>query len=121
MTAFAIVAFFPFSLLAFGRMIVLGTRKHYRQSKIYVGLSEVLHGRMERMFRQGLLGSLSLVPLLASGLLWTTIRVQRSQKQTTAAAGSDFADEQWTFGQVVAVTVFVPVLVEACQLAMSES
>jgi hypothetical protein len=31
----------------------------------------------------------------------------------TAAAGNSFADGQWTFGQVVAVTVFVPVLVEA--------
>jgi hypothetical protein len=41
------------------------------------------------------------------------VRDQVLQKQMTAAADNDFADWQWTFDQVVAVTVFVPVLVEA--------
>jgi hypothetical protein len=30
----------------------------------------------------------------------------------TRAAGGDFPDEQWTFGQIVAVTVYIPVFVE---------
>lgn len=28
------------------------------------------------------------------------------------AAGGDFPDERWTFGQIVAVIVYVPVFVE---------
>lgn len=114
MTAVAIISFIPLSLLAFGRIVVLGVRKHHTQSAIYVRMAVVLQGnKLARRFRQGLVLSLGAIPLLACGLLWTVVRNQSFQKQMTAAAGNDFADGQWTFGQVVAVTVFVPVLVEA--------
>ena len=114
MTAVAIISFIPLSLLAFGRIVVLGVRKHHTQSGIYVRMAVLLQGNnLARRFRQGLVLSLGVTPLLACGLLWTVVRVQSFQKQMTAAAGNSFADGQWTFGQVVAVTVFVPVLVEA--------
>lgn len=43
---------------------------------------------------------------------WAFLRLRRLQRDTTQAAGGDFPDEQWTFGQIVAVTVYVPVFVE---------
>jgi hypothetical protein len=114
MTAVAIIAFIPLSLLACGRVVVLGVRKHHAQSRIYLRVAMALQSeRVARRFRQALVLSLGLIPLLACGLLWTVVRDQNFQKEMTAAAGNDFADGQWTFGQVVAVTVFVPVLVEA--------
>jgi len=114
MTAVAIISFIPLSLLACGRIIMLGLRKHHKQSEIYIRMAVVLQGnKSARRFQQGLVFSLGVIPLLACGLLWTVVRVQSFQKQMTAAAGNSFADGQWTFGQVVAVTVFVPVLVEA--------
>jgi hypothetical protein len=114
MTAVAIISFIPLSLLACGRIVVLGARKHHTQSEMYVRMAVVLQDdKLARRFRQGLVFSLGVIPLLACGLLWTVVRDQSFQKQMAVAAGNDFADGLWTFGQVVAVTVFVPVLVEA--------
>jgi hypothetical protein len=52
----------------------------------------------------------------AFGLLvvqfWAFFRLRQVQKDINVAAGADFLDGRWTFGQIVAVTVFVPVLVE---------
>ena len=113
MTALAIVAVVPLSLLVCGRIIVLGVRKHHADSQTYARMVVLLEGTGARRFRQSLVLSLGMIPPLACGLLWTVIRDQTFQQHMTAAAGNDFADGQWTFGQVVAVTVFVPVLVEA--------
>lgn len=113
MTAVAIIAYIPLSLLAYGRIIVLGMRKHHSQSRIYAKIATIFHGEVARRLRQGLVLLVGAIPLLASGLLWTVIRVQNFQKQMASAVGNNFADGHWTFGQVVAVTVFVPVLVEA--------
>lgn len=120
MTTLAIIEFMPVSVLALGRILVLGIRKHHRQSKLCIQLSNVLQGRIQCKFKQALVSSLSIIPFLAFGLLWTIIRVQRFQKQQMVnATGSDFSDGQWTFDQVVAVPVFVPVLVEPCQMLVA--
>lgn len=117
MIALAILSFVPLSLLAVGRVIVLGVRKHHAQSKIYAEMLIALkRGDAGRRLRMGLVLTMGLIPLVACGLLWTVVRVQQFQKQMAEATGSGFADGQWTFGQVVAVTVFVPVLVECWAL-----
>jgi hypothetical protein len=46
MTAVAIIAFVPISLLACGRIVVLGVRKHHTQSRIYVRMAVVLQGKV---------------------------------------------------------------------------
>jgi len=43
---------------------------------------------------------------------WGFYRVRQVQKDMTLAAGGDFSDGEWTFGQIVAVIVFLPVFVE---------
>jgi hypothetical protein len=43
---------------------------------------------------------------------WALFRFRQLQRDMIEAAGGDFSDEQWTFGQIVAVAVFVPVLAE---------
>ncbi|ORY19879.1 hypothetical protein BCR34DRAFT_595319 [Clohesyomyces aquaticus] len=52
------------------------------------------------------------VPLLSATQLWTVFRLRGLQKAMTRATGGKFADGQFTFGQIVSVAVFVPVLVE---------
>jgi hypothetical protein len=51
--------------------------------------------------------------LLGGGQFWTYLRLRRAQMQMSAAAGNPDMDEQWSFGQIVAVSVFAPVLLEA--------
>jgi hypothetical protein len=43
---------------------------------------------------------------------WAFFRIRMLQKSMTEAAGGNFPDEQWTFGQIVAVIVFLPVVTE---------
>lgn len=51
--------------------------------------------------------------MLSVGLIWTFFRLQKSQSQLAQNAGTQDADAAWSFGQLVAVTVFAPVLGEA--------
>ena len=58
------------------------------------------------------------IPLLAISQIWTVLRLRRYQQQVSTASGNQDLDDQWTFGQVAAITVFLPVLIE-CWLAWS--
>ncbi|KAL2268947.1 hypothetical protein VTJ83DRAFT_3793 [Remersonia thermophila] len=53
------------------------------------------------------------VPMcLAAPLLWGFWRLRTFQMQLTRATGESYEGDDWGFGQIMAVTVFVPVLVE---------
>jgi magnesium-transporting ATPase (P-type) len=43
---------------------------------------------------------------------WAFFRLRQFQSEMIEAAGGKFPDEQWTFGQIVAVVVFLPVAIE---------
>jgi hypothetical protein len=43
---------------------------------------------------------------------WAFFRLRQLQSDMTQAAGGSFPDGQWTFGQIVATVVFIPVAVE---------
>lgn len=43
---------------------------------------------------------------------WAFFRMRDVQSVMVGATGESFSDGQWTFGQIVAVLVFVPVAVE---------
>ena len=53
-------------------------------------------------------------PVIAITQLWTIFRLRTFQIQVSQASGNQDADSEWTFGQVVAFTIFVPVIVECC-------
>jgi hypothetical protein len=53
-----------------------------------------------------------LVFVLLAIQFWGFFRLHSFQKDITTTAGGDFPDEQWTFGQIVAVVVYMPVVVE---------
>ncbi|KAL8907481.1 MAG: hypothetical protein Q9207_001385 [Kuettlingeria erythrocarpa] len=52
------------------------------------------------------------LPILAISQIWTILRLRRFQVDVSHSTGNRDSDDQWTFGQIVAITVFVPVLVE---------
>jgi hypothetical protein len=53
------------------------------------------------------------VAVLEVSQIWAYFLMQRQQYQMTQVEGVPYLDEKWTFGQVVAVVVFAPVLLEA--------
>jgi hypothetical protein len=58
------------------------------------------------------------VTALEASQVWAYFRMQRQQIEMTQAEGISYLDEEWAFGQVVAVVVFAPVLVEAWYAAL---
>ena len=54
------------------------------------------------------------IPIIAASQLWIVFRLRSFQKQVARNAGNYDSDGQWTFGQIAAVTIFVPVAVECC-------
>ena len=55
---------------------------------------------------------LIVVPMIAISQFWTIFRLRSLQRKMAKTAGNDDLDNDWTFGQIVAVTVFIPVFVE---------
>lgn len=53
-------------------------------------------------------------PVIAISQIWTVLRLRQYQQQISTASDNQDLDDQRTFGQVAATTVFVPVLIECC-------
>jgi hypothetical protein len=53
-----------------------------------------------------------LIPILAIPQFWGVFRLRNIQKSLAGATSNAYTDNQWTFGQVVAVTIFAPVFTE---------
>jgi len=53
-----------------------------------------------------------LVPILTIPQFWGIFRLREIQRSLAGATSNAYVDNQWTFGQVVAVTIFAPVFTE---------
>jgi len=53
---------------------------------------------------------LTLPMTLVGGLLWGIFRIREAQKALAEATGNSYKDNEWTFGQVIAIVMFMPVL-----------
>jgi hypothetical protein len=53
-----------------------------------------------------------LLPLLTIPQFWGIFRLREIQRSLAGATSNAYVDNQWTFGQVVSVTIFAPVLTE---------
>ena len=53
-----------------------------------------------------------LLPAIAISQIWTILRIQSIQKEMSLSAGNEDADGKWNFGQIVAITLFFPILVQ---------
>ena len=98
-------------LATIGRLVILALKPHYRHHAITKRLKRLWPQSVRPLHTQVVF--LISVTLLGGGQFWTYLRLHRAQMQMSAAAGNPDMDEQWSFGQIVAVSVFAPVLVEA--------
>lgn len=55
-----------------------------------------------------------ILPVIGITQIWTVLRLRQFQQQVSTASNNSDVDSQWTFGQVAATTIFVPVLIECC-------
>lgn len=55
-----------------------------------------------------------ILPGIGITQVWTVLRLRQFQQQVSASSQNLDLDGEWTFGQVAATTVFVPVLIECC-------
>lgn len=62
-----------------------------------------------------------LLPLLLSTpILWAIFRLRGIQRELARVTGSAYVDNDWSFGQVVSIVLFVPVAVEFAQARLEE-
>ncbi|KAF8860938.1 hypothetical protein BDZ45DRAFT_724229 [Acephala macrosclerotiorum] len=67
----------------------------------------------EKQWRRYIIATvLVLVPTLTIPQLWGVLRLRGIQKALADATNNAYVDNQWTFGQVVAVMLFTPVATE---------
>ena len=100
-------------LMTLVRIIWLAVQRHHKDSRL------VQHARWTISSYRGQLRRLPImlfiaVPIIAISQLWTIFRLRSFQQQMAQNAGNYDSDDQWTFGQIAAVTIFVPVAVECC-------
>lgn len=96
--------------LGLTKVIWLALKKHHGQSRFV----QYFHNQCSK-WRDSTQLALALfvsVPIIAVGQLWTIFRLRRFQEQVSANSANVDSDTQWTFGQIVAVTIFLPVLVD---------
>lgn len=115
MATFRMVSWIIVSLLALGRLVRLGLQKHHDGSRI-----AQITGQIGRQFRSSYV-LLFILPVLAITQFWTLQRLQELQFAMSDATGNSDMDRQWTFGQVVAVAAFTPVLVDVIFWSRLES
>lgn len=116
MTAFVMLAYIPLSLFIIGRIVVLRVQHDPPESALrrrVQALRRKAHGRVAVILTGA---TFVAIPLVACGLLWSVIRTRAAQQQLTASYGAFDSDNEWTFGQIVAITLFAPVVVDGWPL-----
>lgn len=101
------------SLCALIKLVVHALQRQHPQST----LLKVVRQRCFKLETQGfpLSSALFLIlPLIGITQIWTVLRLRQFQQQVATASENLDVDGQWTFGQVAATTIFVPVLIECC-------
>ena len=100
-------------LMTLTKIIWLAVHRHHKDSRLAQRVRRVWF-KNSSWFR-GLPTVLFIgLPIFAVSQLWTIFRLRRFQQQMAQNAGNSDTDGQWTFGQIAAVTIFVPVAVEVC-------
>ena len=93
------------------KIIWLSMNRQHDQSRIVQYIRQRWLG-FSALRSKFLIALFVMIPAIAISQLWTIFRTRSFQKQISHASGNTDSDGEWTFGQVAAVTIFVPVLVE---------
>lgn len=112
MTCFAILSWLFMTLLTFGRIIVSTVRDIHEKSSFCRLLDRLTKWEEAQSFKLFQHGLLVILTFLSVTQLWTYFRLHQLQLELAKINKGNDDDNQWMFGQVVAVAVFVPVLVD---------
>jgi hypothetical protein len=111
-TAFGIISYLLLSIVVISKIILSATEDEDNRhptclTKCSLVFDEfsILGSRVWRLL-------CSIVSLILIIQFWAFFRFRRLQSDMIGAAGGSFPDEKWTFGQIVAVVTFIPVVVE---------
>ena len=111
MEFFAVAGSIFVCFLGLTKIVWLALRRHHRDSRLVLSVSRHFssYKRHQTKFQAALF---ILTPIIAISQLWTIFRLRELQQQISHQSGNHDSDGQWTFGQIIAVTIFVPALVE---------
>ncbi|KAL8708039.1 MAG: hypothetical protein Q9220_007035 [cf. Caloplaca sp. 1 TL-2023] len=96
------------SICALLKVIWLALQRQHEDSK----LIRLLHNNRAAIGPRMSILFLVTLPLFAISQLWTILRLRQFQAAISSNTGNIDHDSEWTFGQIAAITVFVPVFVE---------
>ena len=120
MTAFVMLTYIPLSLFVIGRIVWYGLRTNAVEIPIGKGVASRAMKALQSQKRRVPKVALIMVGLNACGLLWSIFRPKGSQQELDVVISGVSADNTWTFGQIVAVTVFAPVVWECVRSLKTE-
>ena len=114
MTAFGIASWLVISVVVIYKVTLLAIQRQYPESRLGRRLEKktVFLDSNDVLERRLWIALCVVAPLLSVIQMWTFVRLQKLQTQMTNAAGGVYLDEQWTFGQIIAVIVFMPVFIQ---------
>ena len=100
-------------LMALTKIIWLALQRHHPDSFFVQRVRKLRSYDSRQLSRLPMVLFVALL-IIAISQLWTIFRLKSFQEQIAHNARNDDTDSQWTFGQIAAVTIFVPVGVECC-------
>ena len=113
MNIFSVAGSVFVGLMTLTKIIWLALQRHHEDSRLVRRVHGVWFQNRIRLRRLPLALFVA-IPIIAASQLWIVFRLRGFQKQVARNAGNYDSDGQWTFGQIAAVTIFVPVAVECC-------
>ena len=111
MDGFSIAGSLFVFVLAVTKIIWLALERQHPKSVI-VGNIRARYSQSAKVENHMLAGLLVIIPILTISQLWTAFRWRSFQAQVSSASGNQDTDNLWTFGQIAAMTIFLPVLIE---------
>ncbi|KAL9608442.1 MAG: hypothetical protein Q9167_006724 [Letrouitia subvulpina] len=108
MEFFGVAGSLLLSICTLLKIIWLGAQRQHRDSRFV----QILRKRRPIQNSKLVAIIFTTAPILAISQIWTILRLRQFQAQISKNTGNVNSDGEWTFGQVVGVTVFVPVVVE---------
>lgn len=105
------------SIFAIASMVGFGVRRNHPNSNLNLVIDQASllpeeDRKSSRRTTAVAWAIMVVVPLFSALQFWAYFRLQKYQRDISKATGGADADVEWGFGQVVALTLFVPILVE---------
>jgi predicted small integral membrane protein len=109
-TAFGIISYLLMSIVVISKIIFSALDNGDGTQKWLVECRTIFSGNTVSYHARLCIEAVVAITLIIQ--FWAFFRLRQLQSNMTQAAGGSFPDGQWTFGQIVATVVFIPVAAE---------